>query len=222
MKLPRRTGCLIGAGVLVVGLYLLPAFLLPGWLYLPLYGWRYPSVFKVGDVAMTDNGPAEASSRYVATLARVDLTHVSSYTITLLGLPSDRFILGLDIASSKPQSAPLDEAHPIHAEIAVTVVDEKDEVVISERQPLAKWVWSGWAGDKGSSFVYLRGESRDVPISAGSVRVESIGVKADGGWGTYFQPRRSATYRITIEVAVPDADAAPYLATLVLKGGGWK
>ena len=171
---------------------------------------------------MTDNGPAEPSSRYVATLARVELTRPSIFTMTLRGLPSERFTLGLDIVATKRQSAPLYEAHPIHSEIAVTVVDEQDEVVISERQPLAKWVWSGWAGDKGSSFVYLRGESRGVPISAGSVREESIGVKADGGWGTYFQPRRSATYRITLEGAVPDADAATYLATAVLKGGGWK
>ena len=85
-------------------------------------------------------------------------------------------------------------------------VSHNGELVISESAPLAEWVWTCGnatgevAADCRNSFAYRRGQSREVQLKRGNSRYEEIGKKADGGWGTYFRPRRREEYVLEIQL----------------------
>ena len=68
----------------------------------------------------------------------------------------------------------------------MTLVDERNRLIIDEGGPLNDWVWSGSPHESGV-FVYQSGAARDLPM-AGAVTSERIGEKSDHGWGSGFIP----------------------------------
>ena len=92
--------------------------------------------------------------------------------------------------------------------IAMSLANSHGQTVIQEEAKLGDWVWSYALGPEPRDyFVYRRGESKDVPIGGGSVRVEPVGVRPDHGWGSYFHPSSSETYTLTVRVVHPSREA---------------
>jgi hypothetical protein len=48
------------------------------------------------------------------------------------------------------------------------------------------------------------GESREVSTWWGGTSSKKLGVKASGGWGTYFESEEGRTYRLRLEVLSSD------------------
>jgi hypothetical protein len=163
-----------------------------------------------------------ARDRYVLDLGAVDLSEASEASFSLGGLPKARmWLLGLDVEPrpDRPQEALLFEAI---LQLHMTTVS--GTVVISERASLDRWQWERSMGTKegiGPSFVYRAGDSRDISIGDGAVRVEATGVKAHGGWGTYFEPTTKTPHRLTIRVVEPDPDARYFDVRLLAVGSNY-
>ena len=165
-----------------------------------------------GDGQLTDHGFI-AHQRYVLDLGPVDLSQRSQQSFKMANLPSEGFTFGLQLAGTNWNES------AVQATVRLLLVNEKDQVVFDVTESLPKWVWSGVR--PGDPFVYLRGVNSEIPIGAGSVRLEPV-VKADGGWGTYVQARRTGRYQLTFETVKPDPYARQVAARLVAVGGGWK
>jgi hypothetical protein len=159
-------------------------------------------------------------TRYEVDFGAVDLTKVSQHSFRFAKLPpAQRWIIGFEVVPlrNRPAAEKLDDA-----ELSILVTNERGEVVISEVQPISRWAWQRSAVDDqgvGPSFVYLGGKSRDIPIdSRGDVRVEAVGAKPDGGWGTYFKPRAEARYQLVLTVKKPDVSARYFVVRAVVEG----
>ena len=214
------------AGAVVIGIALLAItivtpFLLPKPIYDVIYGWRYPRVWKVGDGVATDAGPWYATHRYTVDLADLRQPKWKTLKLQVTSLPETELTVGFELHASSPSDAILD-TKPISALAHLQVVNERGEVVIDQRAPLNQWVWSGAISRKSESFVYARGEQREIPIGSGTVRLERAKVKADEGWGTYFVPRRDGRYTINLEIQGHDPNSKFNDFRLVAYGGGWK
>jgi hypothetical protein len=164
-----------------------------------------------GDGTLTDAGLGAAHNRYVVDLGPVSLSSLNSHSFRLTGLPATEFTIGL-----RPINvlAGCDASGLNSTKIRLDVRTGDGQVVISEEEPLSAWVTS-------SDLVYRRGTEREEPKAGGAVKSVQTGVRASGGWGTYFTPRTSATYLATFEVL--DAHGTSDCESrLVLLGGGWK
>jgi hypothetical protein len=75
----------------------------------------------------------------------------------------------------------------------------QNQTAIDESAPLNSWLRSYAVGDK-LSELYRRGEGREIPLQDGGTRGERVGVKASGGWGTFFYSEPGETYRLKVEV----------------------
>lgn len=216
---------LIVASVLVGGTLMAVAigapFLLPGPIYDVLYGWRYPKQWQAGDGVAKDAGPLYAANRYTVELADLRKPEVASLKLQLTSLPEAELTLGFDLRASSPGDAILD-TKPVSALAHLRVENERGDVVIDQRAPLDQWVWSGAISRKSESFVYARGDEREVPIGPDTVRLERANVKADNGWGTYFTPRRDGRYVVKLEIHGRDQNVKMQDFRLVAYGGGWK
>lgn len=153
-----------------------------------------------GDGRFVDNGPLMYSMRYVLDLGPIDLETQNTRSYRLSELPTAQFVVGIDISEPSPTS--VRGPRPDHrGRVRVELKTSTGAVVISENEPLNEWVWSYGLGGSTSS-LYLRGESKDVPIPGGA-RPEQVGEKASGGWGTYFKASSRETYTLLIEVVEP-------------------
>jgi hypothetical protein len=146
---------------------------------------------------------------------------VRSLKLQLSSLPEVELTLGFDIRASSPENAILD-SKPISAPAHLLVENERGEIVIDQRAPLNQWVWSGAISRKSESFVYARGDEREIPIGPGTYRRERANVKADEGWGTYFTPRRDGRYTVNLKIQARDPKGQLDDFRLVAYGGGWK
>ena len=72
-----------------------------------------------------------------------------------------------------------------------------------------------------TAFLYFAGETRDIQVDEKTWRQERIGVLAENGWGTYFDPARDSTYRMTVRVLEPDPDASHFSAIVLLRGSNY-
>ena len=219
-----RRALLVGSlvvGTVVLAIVIAPPFLLPGPIYDVIYGWRYPKQWQVGDGWVTDAGPGYAARRYTVDLADLRQPDFASLKLQVTSLPEVELTMGFEVHASSPSDAILD-TKPISAVAHLQVVNETGEVVIDQRAPLNQWVWSGALHEKSRSFVYARGEQREIPIGAGTVRLERAHIKADEGWGTYFIPRSDGRYTINLTIHGHDPRAKLHNFRLVAYGGGWK
>jgi aminoglycoside 6'-N-acetyltransferase len=167
-----------------------------------------------GDGAFADNGAHAPHSRYVLDLGPVDLGKPGRHEYRFGHLPGTEFAIGLRLAPRRGKSG----APPAVA-VRVTLENEKDELVVHAEGRLADWLWSE-ADD--AWFVYQRGQQTHVAVAPRATRPQRIGLRADGGWGTYFTPRTGARYRLVIDVARADAEERPAGARLLAVAGGWK
>ena len=95
--------------------------------------------------------------------------------------------------------------------IAIALRNERGEIVFDQKRRLADWNWR-------RNLALINGESFEVPIGGGSVRVQNRGVGPDGGWGTHFSPRWEGRYSLAFEIVQPDPDAAGLIVRPVIEG----
>jgi len=86
--------------------------------------------------------------------------------------------------------------------------------IVDEQGRLGTWTAS-------SNLLYRRGRERQEPESDGAVKLVREGVHGSGGWGTYFTPKRAATYVASFDV-IDAPGTSGCESRLVLLGGGWK
>jgi len=93
--------------------------------------------------------------------------------------------------------------------VAMTMTNERGEVVFQQQRRLSEWNWN-------RDLAVIDGVTDEVPIGGGSVRIEQRGRGPDGGWGTHFEPRWLGHY--TLKIAVLEADPRPVVARPVIEG----
>lgn len=141
------------------------------------------------------------SMRYVLDLGPVDLEHIGVQTFRLAELPNAEFNVGFEIVESVPNA--LNGPRPDHrGKLRLALMSSDGQVIFRREDSLDQWVWSHGAGDS-KSRLYLRGESKDVPIGGGDTKGVRLGEGPSGGWGTYFDSRESESYSLKLEVLEP-------------------
>jgi len=151
---------------------------------------------------------------YELKLGEVRLSERQRYSYTLKGLPNDEFVLGLQLDPLEPNNSESPTPQPLHASVRLRVLNERDELVIAEEGELSKW--QGYGG----RMLFQSGRTVEVPIgNDGSVSIKHVDKRADEGWGTYFIPRCTGTYRVELVVVNSDPSASRYRVTLVGHGG---
>jgi hypothetical protein len=181
----------------------------------------YPRTRDVGDGRLTDIGPDAASARYVVDLGPVDLSTPGKMTYQVSGLPRDEFTVGLQIHAADT-SIRVKDSGPLDTLVTLTMSNEASELIVEERGPLRTWAWTYGTDRPHEAFVYRSGRAEQVPIDAKIHTYRLLDVKADGGWGTYFKPRRRGRYTVTLQVEPGSEHAVPVEARLRMRGGGWK
>lgn len=150
-----------------------------------------------GDGRFTDYGVMAYSRRYVIDLGAVDLSVPGSYTYKLSGLPRAEFNVSIRVSEGKQNTWGGGANYP--ATVRVLMRTAEGETVIFEEAPLSSFVRSYGVLDD-LSELYRRGIERDVPLPGGGARPEPLGVKASGGWGTYFHSEVDGTYLLELHV----------------------
>jgi len=173
-----------------------------------------------GDGKLTDDR-FSPSQRFLLALGRIDMSRAGVRTFRLADLPTRDFAIGIQVSGPRPANEPLYDSRPISPVVRITLTDETGRIVIDESRALNEWVWSG-SPHESTSFVYLQGLSRDVPISNGVVSPQLIGVKSDAGWGTSFTPRHDGSYLLRVEILDGDQRAQKYAIELRGVTGGWE
>ncbi len=130
-------------------------------------------------------------------LGRVDLSKADTHTFTFSGIARGRFIVNLEVVDAGPfpdlLKPPIAGPPPLDAVVRVVMVNEMDERVIEEEDPLGLWTRTEGAGPSDAVLYRVgRGNSRETMV-----------LLADSGWGTYFTPRRRARYRLEVRVVQP-------------------
>ena len=157
-----------------------------------------------GDGTLIDHGMLAAADRFVLDLGSVDFSTKNRREYSLSRLPRERFTIGLKWQSARLSDA---ELKGMKIRLRVLLTNERNERVVDRESRLGDWVWNQTSTD---TFAYLTDRE---PRNEKTV---------DGGWGTYFEPRRRGTYRLTLEVVEADPAAKNLTFRLVARGGGWK
>ena len=176
----------------------------------------------LGDGTLHDAGPFAASKRFVLDLGSLDFAAPSERTFHFSRLPGVEFTLGFYIVAVAPGPGALYDTKPVKAAAKIEMLNERGERVIATDGSLPVWTWSGYRDERDRSFVYRPGELREVPIRTGVTTHVRLGELADGGWGTYFKPRRDGAYTLKVSVLRPDPEGSRFRVTVQAHGGGWK
>jgi hypothetical protein len=180
---------------------------------MPLLTGCFASLFYTGDGKFKDNGILAYSRRYVVDLGPVDLSSPHTYSYRLSGLPHAEF--AVIIRAFEPKKNEWDVRPPHPAVVRLQLNTESGDTVILEQGGLDSWV-RGYGVLDNISELYVRGESRDIPLPGGGTRGERLGLKASGGWGTYFDSEPSRKYVLKLEVLSSEHDTPAHLVLL-----GW-
>jgi hypothetical protein len=166
-----------------------------------------------GDGTFTDFGPQSAHERYLVDLGPVDLSRSNTRTFRMLGLPSTELTIGLRPVNV---SAGCDGAALAAERVRIAVVAGNDAGAVSEEAPLGAWTHS-------SNLVYRRGAERQEPVGDGSVRLERLGIRAYGGWGSYFTPKTAKFTSLRLKFLRPLAHRGAGVVWLcsVVDGSEW-
>jgi hypothetical protein len=171
-----------------------------------------------GDGRLIDHGWSDANAHYVLDLGAIDLSRVGTAAFRMHHLPELEFTVGLDVNETPHKD--FSEVRPHPGNIRLTLETADHRTVISESGPMESWTWSYGLGSP-RSFVYRRGAQKEVSLGQGVSRYDRIDTKSDAGWGTYFTPRSTEYYLLTVSVLEPSA--LPSTSTrLALSTSGWK
>jgi hypothetical protein len=173
-----------------------------------------------GDGKLTDDR-FSPSQRFVLALGPIDMSRSGVHTFRLAGLPTKDFALGFQVSGPRPANEPLYDSRPLSPVVKMTLTDETGRIVVDESRPLNDWVWSG-SPHESTSFVYLQGLTRDVPVSDGVVSPQPIGMKPDAGWGSSFTPRPDGSYVLRLEILAGDPRSQKYAIEVKGVTGGWE
>lgn len=184
-------------------------------------GGCFRGLLYEGDGRFVDHGPTAAVERYLLDLGSVDLATKSEQRYSMAGLPPVEMVVGLEVTAAFIDER-FPESRPVDALIQIVLVNSRNELVIRERERLARWAWAGPAAQEFRAFVYRRGDVREQSLGSGVIGFERLGVRTDGGWGSYFQPRRGERYLLTFSILEPASVGHRYSVRLLVKGGGWK
>ena len=169
-------GVLLGVPVVIVvgGVALIFAY---------LYGYYHAGMFYSGDGEYRKGVDGAA---FQVSFPAVDLSKRgrSAFHFTRLG-PEMSYAVGLHVPP------------PSNAVVAMTMTNERGEIVFRQQRPLSQWTWN-------RDLAVINGIIDEIPIGGGSVRIQPRDVGPDGGWGTHFAPRWSGRYTLTIDVIEPD------------------
>ena len=176
----------------------------------------------VGDAKLSGAGFWVLIGRYHLDAGEIDFGRAGEKTFVLRNLPSAEFTLGFAVTSavSEPGTVydTLRGTKPITAEVALDVTNENGQRVISVVGPLREWTWSGALGEASRAFVYRRGKTWEEPMRNGGVEIHNIDVGADGGWGSYFFPRRGGVYTVRVRILSIGPSASCCAVRLVATG----
>jgi hypothetical protein len=153
--------------------------------------------FYTGDGHFTDNGIWAYSRQYVIDLGPVDLSKLGKYTYQLSGLPHATFNVAIHVEEEEQNQWNVRPKHP--ATVRMELRTTQGELVILEESSLDSWV-RGYGVHNNISELYVRGKARDIPLPRGGARPEPLGVKASGGWGTYFDSDEDQTYVLKLDI----------------------
>lgn len=174
--------------------------------------------YYTGDGTLIDNGFMAYSRRYVIDLGPVDLSAPGTYSYKLSGLPRAEFNVGIQVFEEKKNEWEWKSRRPDYpVTVRMELRTAEGETVIFEQGSLNSWVRSYGVLDN-ISDLYRRGEERDIPLPGGGARPERLGVKASGGWGTYFYSEFDKTYHLKLEVLSSDQSMKRAARLMVI---GW-
>ena len=166
-----------------------------------------------GDGKLVDYGWRSYSLRYALDLGPIDLSSVGSYSYKLSNLPHAEFTIGIAILEDKPNE--LLGPRPDHSGyVRLELKSEDGQTIVLEDGPLESWTHS-YALRTPHSFLYRRGEQKDIPLSGGGARIELLRNPA-GGWGSYFIAQEHRNYTLSFDVLKPNPANRP--ARLSLHG----
>lgn len=151
--------------------------------------------------------------RYTVDLGPLAMSQTEEVRYELKGLPSIESVIG--VAVTLPDAA--GARWPV-AQIALTLRDDKGTIVLARHEALADWTRSYALADPAHVFLYQRGTEVEVATGPGIVRVERFPIGPDDSWGTYFTPRRGASYTLHWAITTPDAGVAGGTARLQVRG----
>jgi hypothetical protein len=166
-----------------------------------------------GDGSLLDRGPLNFAHGFEVTVGPVDLAKSGHFTFRASGLPTRQFAVGLQV--NDPTCAALRS----DAQVTLTVTNERGEVVIHEMAPLTSLTWAQ-SLDKPCqpAFGYFQGRHTEKRLPNGDTCARPIMTGADGGTGSYFDPREAGSYQITVDVT-SNSPSLP-IAYLVLDDSG--
>jgi hypothetical protein len=154
-----------------------------------------------GDGRLSDRGMLAYSSRYTIDLGVLDTSSPASRTYKLSGLPYATFTVGIEVIETEPNRS--DDSKPKRqGRVAMELRNSAGALVIDESAPLPEWVRSYGLGATTSRF-YRQGKSSETPLPGGGAQHTQTGVKASGGWGTYFNSEADDRYTLTVEIIEP-------------------
>jgi hypothetical protein len=172
------------------------------------------SLGYTGDGMLTDHGMLAYASRYLVDLGPINTSSPTSRTYHLSGLPHAEFVVGIQVTDPRPNSVDDDRSNR-RGRVAVTLVDSEGETVIREDALLRHWDRSYALGGVRSTF-YRVGATRELPLAGGGVKIEQVGMKPSGGWGSHFNSEPGERYTLNVRILEPfDDDAKDARVTLV-------
>jgi hypothetical protein len=143
---------------------------------------------------------AQQAPRFEIDLGAVDIESKGWREYKLPPLPE------ADIAFGFRLTAPEGLSHLPKAMVRMTLTNELDQVVFDVADELANFVR---AESTRAWFLYQRGIPGQAP-------------GPDGGWGTYAHPRKSGSYRMTVETLQSNVTMTKFTVRLMGVGGGAK
>ena len=152
-----------------------------------------------GDGSMTDHGALTHDLRYEIKLGALDARPGAVRHFQLSGLPRATFTVNIEVDDNERDRRALPGTQ-YRGRVAVVMKNAAGETVIDERAPIEKWERSYNLDNRNSSF-YRLGQTTDDS--------KPLGVKASGGWGTYFDAEPGQKYSLTVEVVEPLQPALP-------------
>lgn len=164
-----------------------------------------------GDGRLFDNGWQLKGGRYALDLGPINVGRAGTYSYKLGRLPDAEFVIGVEIVEATPNR---DERPNHKAQVRLDLKEVAGRTVVTESGSLEDWIWS-YGLDDTKSFLFRRGEGKDIPLATGGTQGQRVGVKASGGWGSYFTAEESASYELTFQVLASSMPQRP--ARLILR-----